>query len=80
MGAACATELYVGGSHVADLRTGEKVVVYLRPGKHIFGARAGSVCGGGADQMQLEVQEGEQARIRIAAGQAGDIKIEPSAF
>lgn len=80
MGAACATELYISGTHVADVRSGEKIVVYVRPGKHVLGARAGGMCGGGADQMQMEAIAGDRTRVRIAAGQAGDLKIEPSAF
>jgi hypothetical protein len=40
----------------------------------------GGICGGGTDQTAVNVTLEKPAKLRIAAGQEGDIKIEPSAF
>src|ERR1700730_6375742 len=37
MGAACSQRIYVDGTPIGDLRTGQKVTVYLPAGEHIAG-------------------------------------------
>lgn len=80
MGAACATEVYADGSRIANVRAGERVSLYLAEGEHIVGVRPSGMCGGGTAQLEIRVTPTKVTRLRVAAGQSGDIKIENSAF
>ena len=80
MGAACAQRIYVDGTPIADLRSGQSVTVYLPAGKHVAGVMSGGMCGGGSSSAQMVMASGGSERFRVASGQSGDIKIEPSAF
>jgi hypothetical protein len=81
MGAACAAKFFLDGKHIADLKPKEQVRLYVVPGEYIAGVRSpGGICGGGTDQTSFAVKPDRSAALRIAWGQAGDLKIEPSAF
>jgi len=80
MGAACSQRIYVDGTPIADLRSGQSVTVYLPPGKHVTGVMSGGMCGGGSSSAQMTMAAGGTELFRVASGQSGDIKIEPSAF
>jgi len=80
MGSACKVRVFADGAAVGELRPGEQVTVYLAPGDHVFGANATGICGGGTAEVGLTVKGGDQRRLRIASGQAGDLAIQPTAF
>jgi hypothetical protein len=80
MGAACSQKIYVDGTQIGSLRSGQKVQVYLPAGEHVAGVMSGGMCGGGSSSTQIIVKAGGTKHLRVASGQSGDIKIEPSAF
>jgi hypothetical protein len=80
MGAACAVAVYMDGEAIADLRTSEKVTLYVRPGKHLFAARATGLCGGGTADASLVSEAGKPDTLRVSVEQSGDIRIAPSAL
>jgi hypothetical protein len=41
---------------------------------------SGGMCGGGSSSAQMTMAAGGTELFRVASGQSGDIKIEPSAF
>jgi len=63
MGAACAVSVFMDGEAIADLRTGEKVSLNIRPGKHLFGARATGICGGGSADTSLVSEARNRTRF-----------------
>jgi hypothetical protein len=80
MGAACSQRIYVDGTPIGDLRTGQKVTVYLPAGEHVAGVKPAGICGGGSASAQVVMAAGATKLYRVASGQSGDVKIEPSAF
>jgi hypothetical protein len=80
MGGACAQKIYVDGYEIASLRSGQKATVYLPAGDHKAGVTAAGICGGGTDGVAFHIKAGAHEVYRVASGQSGDIKIEPSAF
>jgi hypothetical protein len=80
MGAACSQRIYVDGTPIADLRSGQSVTVYLPVGEHVAGVMHGGLCGGGSSSTNIIMVSGATKVYRVASGQSGDIKIEPSAF
>lgn len=80
MGGACSQRLYVNGSAVADLRAGQLVVIHLKPGAHIVGARPNGICGGGDAEAEIVVRDGQARSFRIGADQSGSLRIQPTAF
>lgn len=80
MGAACSQRVYVDGTPIGDLRTGQKVTVYLPAGEHVAGVKPAGMCGGGSASAQMVMAVGATKVFRVASGQSGDVKIEPSAF
>jgi hypothetical protein len=80
MGAACSTKLYVNGSHIADIRTSEKVTLQLKPGDHNLAAVPGGICGGQISEVRTTVKAGAPQTFRIGAGQSGDMTLSPTSF
>ena len=78
-GKACTARLYVDGIHVADLRTGEQVRLFVEEGEHVVGVSA-ERCLGGTDQTSVVVTRAKPTLLHIAAGHGEGMKIEPSAF
>jgi hypothetical protein len=80
MGAACSQKIYVDGTAIGSLRSGQTVTVYLPAGEHVTGVMTGGMCGGGSSSASLTMKAGGTKMFRVASGQSGDVKIEPSAF
>lgn len=79
-GSACAEKVYVDSQEVAELRTGQRVSVYLPPGEHTAGVKPAGMCGGGSATTNINVVAGRRQVYRVGSQQSGDIKIEPSPF
>ena len=79
-GAACSVAVFMDAEPIADLRTSEKVVLDVLPGKHLFGAKATGICAGGAADASLTTEAGKPDTLRVSVEQGGDIRIAPSAF
>ena len=77
---ACSTRVFINGSPVADIRTSEKIAIYLKPGKYIIGALANGICTGGLVEESLSIVEGENLTYRIAYGSSGEFSLNPTAF
>ena len=81
MGSACTIRVFVDAVAVADLKPSEKVEMYLSFGEHsVVVSSTGVLCGGGTSETAVVVMPERQRILRIASGQSGDIKIQPSAF
>lgn len=80
MGSACTYRIYANGRPVVDLKAKESFQFYLPAGSHIIGARPATVCGGGTSEAQVIVKENATANYRLASGQMGDIRLQPTAF
>jgi hypothetical protein len=65
-GGACSTRIFVNAKPVADIRTSEKVVLYLAEEEYVFSAWP-NVCGGGLS----EVRAPPSARATRLAAKAG---------
>jgi hypothetical protein len=81
MGSACTIRVFVDAVPVADLRPAEKVELFVALGEHSVVATAtGGICGGGTSEAAVVIMPERQRILRIAAGQSGDIFLQPSAF
>ena len=81
MGSACAIRVFLGAVPVADLAPSEKVELFVPLGEHVVAAiSSSSFCGGGVSEAAVVITPERQRILRIASGQSGDIKIQPSAF
>jgi hypothetical protein len=81
MGSACAIRVFLGAVPVADLAPSEKVELFVPLGEHVVAAiSSSSLCGGGVSEAAVVITPERQRILRIASGQSGDIKIQPSAF
>lgn len=81
MGSACNVRVFIDAVPVADLAPSEKVELFVALGEHIVGvASTGMFCGGGASEAAVVIIPERQRILRIAAGQSGDLHLQPSAF
>lgn len=81
MGSACNVRVFIDAVPVADLAPSEKVELFVPLGEHIVGAAStGMFCGGGASEAAVIITPERQRILRIAAGQSGDLHLQPSAF
>jgi hypothetical protein len=81
MGSACTIRVFVDAVPVADLRPAEKIELVVALGEHSVVATAtGGICGGGTSEAAVVIMPERQRILRIAAGQSGDILLQPSAF
>jgi hypothetical protein len=81
MGSACTIRVFVDAVPVADLRPAEKVELFVALGEHSVVATAtAGICGGGTSEAAVVIMPERQRILRIAAGQSGDIFLQPSAF
>jgi hypothetical protein len=79
-GSACAYRVFVDAKPVADMKTGEKVVFFLPPGDHIFGADPGRVCGGRLIEVSGVVREDKPIAFRIGVGAVNGFYFNATAF
>jgi hypothetical protein len=81
MGSACTIRVFIDAVPVADLAPTEKIELFVALGEHIVGAAPTQFfCGGGASEASVIITPEKQKIMRIAAGQSGDIHLQPSAF
>lgn len=80
VGSPCAAHLFLDGRKVADLGSGEKVSLYLRPGVHIVGTQLGGLCPGGSPEAEVVGAAGETRVYRIQVDVNAAIRIGPTAF
>jgi hypothetical protein len=79
-GSACSTRIYVDGNPVADIRSSEKIVVYLSRTEHILGASPNGWCGGGTVEVRADLRSGSPANFRVGYGSNSDFFINQTAF
>lgn len=79
-GSACSSRIFVNAKPVADLRTSEKVVLYLPTGEYIFSAWPNGICGGGMSEVHATVKSGVELSFRVGYGSNGDFSINATAF
>jgi hypothetical protein len=80
LGGACSARAYVDGKPVADLRPGERVVVHLAPGDHIFSAQPNGVCAGRMSEVRATVKPGTPVNFTMGYGNNGDWALNVTAF
>lgn len=72
---ACAANLLVNGKHAATLETGEKVTLFLPPGRAFLAVQPGS-CGHYLSEVEATIASGTPNKFRITASSRGDISIQ----
>ena len=80
MGSACTIRVFVDAVPVADLKSAERVELFVALGEHSVVATANGICGGGTSEAAVVIMPERQKILRIASGQSGDIFLQPSAF
>ena len=80
MGSACTIRVFVDAVPVADLKSAEKVELFVALGEHSVVATSNGICGGGTSEAAVVIMPERQRILRIASGQSGDIFLQPSAF
>ncbi|HCX90080.1 MAG: hypothetical protein COW04_03505 [Deltaproteobacteria bacterium CG12_big_fil_rev_8_21_14_0_65_43_10] len=79
-GSACSSRIFVDAIPIADLWSGEKIIIFLPEGDHIFSAWPNGICGGGLSETRGTVTPGKRLIFRIGYGSNGDYFIVPTAF
>ncbi len=79
-GSACAKRVFADAKAVADLNTGERLVIYLSEGEHIISAKSNSPCGGGLVETMVTVKAGGNYSYRIGTQSNMGDGIYPTAF
>jgi hypothetical protein len=79
-GSACSSRIYVNGAPVADIRSSQKIVVYLSKSEHILGASPNGWCGGGTVEVRADLRSGLPANFRVGYGSNDDFFITQTAF
>ena len=80
MGSACTIRVFVDAVPVADLKSAEKVELFVALGEHSVVATSNGICGGGTSEAAVVIIPERQKILRIASGQSGDIFLQPSEF
>ena len=80
MGSACTIRVFVDAVPVADLKSAERVELFVALGEHSVVATSNGICGGGTSETAVVIMPERQRILRIASGQSGDIFLQPSAF
>ena len=80
MGSACTIRVFVDAVPVADLKSAEKVELFVALGEHSVVATSNGICGGGTSEAAVVIMPERQRILRIASGQSGDIFLQPSGF
>lgn len=79
-GSACSVRLFVNGQPTADVRSAEKIVLYLPENEYVLSAWPNGICGGGMSETTAQVKAGEKTNFRIGYGSNGDFFINRTAF
>ena len=79
-GMACSTRIFLDGEPLVDIRTGEKIVIYLPAGEYIVGANPNGICGGGLTEVKATVKAGSKLAFRWGTSGQGSGSIYPTAF
>lgn len=79
-GGACASKLYVDGSLAAEVKTSEKIALFLAPGKHLLGVKPSGICAGGTAEAAVVLEANAPQSYRISVEQSGDLRLQPTAF
>jgi hypothetical protein len=79
-GGGCSVRIFVNGEPLADIRTSEKVVIYLPEGDHMFGSRPNGICAGGTSEVKASVKPGIPLNLRVAYGSNGEFFMNVTAF
>lgn len=80
MGSACTIRVFVDAVPVADLKSAERVELFVALGEHSVVATSNGICGGGTSEAAVVIMPERQKILRIASGQSGDIFLQTSAF
>ena len=80
MGSACTIRVFVDAVPVADLKSAEKVELFVALGEHSVVETSNGICGGGTSEAAVVIMPERQRILRIASGQSGDIFLQPSGF
>lgn len=80
MAAACAVQVFINGSLIAELRTSEMLVLYMPPGEHIAGTRSSGICYSGNSEAPIVVKPRETRAYRLSIDAGGTSRIGPTAF
>jgi hypothetical protein len=80
MGSACTIRVFVDAVPVADLKSAEKVELFVALGEHSVVATSNGICGGGTSEAAVVIMPERQRILRIASGQSGDIFLQASGF
>jgi len=51
----CPATIFIDGEKVAEIRTKEKVILYLPAGNHILGMKPNSICGIGISTSEIKI-------------------------
>lgn len=79
-GSACSSRIFVNAKPVADIRTSEKVTLYLPEAEYILSAWPNGICGGGMSEVRAAVKSGGHLSFRVGYGSNGDFSINATAF
>lgn len=77
---ACSSRVFVNGVAVADIRSSEKIYIYIKPGEYNIGAIANGICAGGLVETAVTIEQGKTDILRISYGSNGEFKISPTSF
>ena len=81
MGSACLIRVFIDAKPVVDLAPAERIELFVPLGEHVVSASSTEYyCGGGVSETAVMITAERRKVLRIAAGQSGDIHIQPSAF
>lgn len=78
VGSACAIRTFVDGKPLANIRTGQMVTAYLKPGEYVLRASSTGICGGGDAESSVVMRIGDIRVYRISIDQGASIRLGPT--
>lgn len=75
----CPFRLNENGRQFAVIEAGEKVQIYLPPGRHLIGVKSTFMCDTGVE-AEVMVRAGETQTYRVGMGSANQFQLHPTAF
>lgn len=79
-GSGCNIVVYLDGTAIAELDTGEKVKFFAQPGDHILSAKQTSICVAGLKEVGVTLKANDEKTFRIGFGGNADMSINETAF